>query len=155
VYARQRPQSTDGLIPVFAVRPGGIRSESGPNPLEENHVVRGGPRRAAERSNALDHLRMTHGPLKRLLSAHRPAHNQSHRPNAESLGNQPVLRRDIVLDGDGWKTRAVLGRPRVARRGRQTVTKLVKNDDEMRAGVQSPARPDQPLDVAVLRAERG
>jgi hypothetical protein len=57
------------------------------------------------------------------------------------------------MDGDGWKTHAILRWRRVARRRRQAVTQLIENDDEIPIRIQRPAWPDYPLDVAVLRGK--
>ena len=97
----------DRLIRVVASHPASIRSERSPNALEEHGVVRSRFRSAAEGSDAFDHVRMARGPLKRLLGAHRPSRNECHASNTEFLGNQPVLRGNVVLDRDGRKVHPI------------------------------------------------
>ena len=99
--------SLDRLVPVIAIHPRGIGGEGRPNALEEHGVVRRRLRGAAKRHDTLDHVRMAHRPLKRLLGAHRPPGHQSDPSNAESRTHQPVLRRNIVSDRDGRKVHPI------------------------------------------------
>jgi hypothetical protein len=82
----------------------------------ENEVVRRGLGRTRERQRALDHIREAHCPFIGLLGTHRPAEHQFQPLDAVALGEQPVLRHDIVTDGDMREAAAIERRRCIARR---------------------------------------
>jgi len=82
----------------------------------ENKVVGRGLGRTRERQRALDHIPEAHCPFIGLLGTHRPGERQFQPLDAVALGEQPMLRHDIVTDGDMRETAAVERRRRVAER---------------------------------------
>src|SRR5262245_41804026 len=82
--------------------------------LEEYEVVRRGLRAAADRGDGRDHVGKQRRPMERLLRAHREAGDEPDPLDAEALGQQPMLRDDVVVDGDMRERRAIDRRRRVA-----------------------------------------
>ena len=111
--------------------------------------MRCGDAGSAERCGPRHHLGMAHRPLVGLPRAHRPPGDQRDRRDAEFLGDQPVLRFDLVIERDRRKARAVIGGRGVRRGGRQTIAQHVRDDDEHRGGIEDTPRADEPLVVGV------
>ena len=69
--------------------------------------------------------------------------------NVQMFGDEPVLRSNIVKDGDVGKARTVKGLGGVAGRGGQSVAEHVRDDDEVLRRVQAHPLADQPLVLPV------
>ena len=113
--------------------------------------MRRGARRGAEWQDGADHVRKLRSPLIRLAPGHGPPRHQRNPLHAERLGEQPVLARNVVVEGDGGEPRAVEGRCGVARRGRQTVAEHVDRHDEVARRIEGRHRAQVAL-VARVRA---
>jgi hypothetical protein len=87
-----------------------------------------------------------------LLRAHRGAKDQRQFLDAEFFDDQPMLRANVVADGDARKTRGVERRRRIARRGRKAVANLIDQNDEIFAWIERPPRADIGLFDDLARA---
>ena len=145
-----RAQSLVRFIRVPALVPCGIGGQRRLHPLEEDEIMARAFRRAAERQDALDHIRIERSPVKGLQGAHRPSGYQLDLVDAEFLGHQPVLCPHIVVGRDLREPRPVIGLRRIARRRRQAVAEHIGDDDEVFPRIERHPRPDQPLVVVVL-----
>src|SRR5262249_13436202 len=111
----QCAQSAPGRRGVLALEPRGIGRQGRAQALEEYRIVRRGPGGGAEGRDSLDEIRVADSPLERLLRAHGVADDQGQAPDPEPLGEESMLRGDVVTDGDRRKPRPVEWRRSVAR----------------------------------------
>lgn len=112
--------------------------------------MQAGLRRAAEGQDTFHHLRETHRPLIGLPRAHGPARDQLQPLDTEALGDQAVLKPDVVVHGDVRKRRAIVRFRCVTWRGRQAVAEHIGNDDEVARRIERHSFADKPFIVVVL-----
>jgi hypothetical protein len=98
----------------------------------------------------LDPLWVKHGPVVRLLRAHRPAVHQRELIDAEHLTQQAVLRGYVVVVADR-KRHAIA----VAGRAGQAIAEHVHDQHEVTRRVENASGLDQPIDVVVVGAKGG
>src|SRR5215207_2581881 len=149
VHAGGRTQALDRLLVVPAALERVVGGQRRLDAFEEDDVVLARLRGTAERAGAQHHLGEADGPLVGLPGAHRPAGDERERLDPELLGDQLVLRLDLVVEGDVREARLVVRRRSVARRAREPVAEHVRDDDEVLGGVEGHALADQPLVVPV------
>ena len=104
---------------------------------DEEAVPGSRPGEAREHREPLHRRGESHGPLVRLLGAHRVAEHEREALDPELLRDEAVLRGDVVPDRQVGERAA--GR---ARRGRDAVAELARADHEPAVGVERPSRPD-------------
>ena len=155
VHACKRNQPFHGRRVVPAVVERGIGRQRRLQPLEKHEVMRRRLRRAADRRDGAHHVGKEHPPLERLLRAHRESGDELDALNAQVLGQQTMLRDDVVVDRDVRKGRAIDRRRRVAGRRRQPVAEHVGDDDEVARGIDGAAGREHQLAVGVMAGVEG
>src|SRR6267143_327798 len=148
----QNARADGASIAIEAVVPGGIGFERVFVCAHEYVVVRRRLRGSGEGKRPLHHFWKAHRPFVRLFRAHRPAEDEPETLDAIVFGHQPVLRADVVANRDVRKRAAVERRRRVARGGREAVTELSRQDDEVLPRIQRPAFTNE--DLHCLRRAR-